>query len=42
MTVVMIANKSAFALMNFVHGVPMNHFSTIGTAYASLYAIDQQ
>lgn len=42
MTVVMIANKSAFALMNFVHGVPMNHFSTIGTAYASLYVIDQQ
>ena len=36
----MIANKSAFAPMNFVHGVPMNHFSTIGTDYAFDYVID--
>ena len=35
----MIANKSAFALMNFVHGVPMNHFSTIGTDYVFAYVI---
>ena len=33
------SKKSAFAPMNFVRGVPMNHFSTIGTDYKFAYVI---